>query len=202
MDVSLVFAVAVFAFVTSVTPGPNNVMLLASGAQYGFIRTLPHMLGIVTGVAMLLLCTLLGLGALFTLYPVLYSILNVIGCAYLLWLAYKIATSPVVELNEADHSSRGPLRWWEAALFQFVNPKAWMMALGSVSTFSMQGELYAQSGVMIMLAFALLGFPAISIWAGAGAKIRIWLDTPSRRRIFNLVMGGLTAATLILILGN
>ena len=99
IDVSFFFALAMFAFVTSVTPGPNNIMLLASGAQFGFRRTLPHMLGIVLGVATLLLSTLLGLGALFTLYPPLYSVLKWVGCAYLLWLAWKIANAPVGNLE-------------------------------------------------------------------------------------------------------
>ncbi|TDO98689.1 LysE family translocator [Marinomonas balearica] len=200
MEISLIVAVAAFAFITSVTPGPNNIMLLASGAQYGYMKTLPHMLGIVIGMAMLLFSVLIGLGALFTLYPALYSVLNVAGGAYLIWLAYKIATAPTDEINVRSDDRHGPIRWWESALFQFINPKAWMMSLGSVSTFSVPGDLYIQSGALIMLAFALLGFPAISIWAGAGAKIRIWLNTPTRRRQFNWIMGGLTVATLMLIL--
>ncbi|MCP9480086.1 LysE family translocator [Marisediminitalea aggregata] len=199
MEYSLVLAICTFAFITTVTPGPNNVMLLASGAQYGYARTIPHMLGIVFGVAMLLLSVLLGLGMLFSLYPVLYSVLNVVGALYLLWLAYKIASAPVGEIEVVAGEDKGPLRWWESALFQFVNPKAWMMALGSVSTFAQPGELYVQSGAVIMLAFALIGFPSISLWAGAGSKIRVWLSTPKRRRGFNLTMGAVTAATLLLI---
>lgn len=200
MEYSLVFGIAAFAFVTSVTPGPNNMMLLASGAQFGFARTLPHMFGIVIGVAVLLFCVLLGLGALFSLYPVLYSVLNVAGSLYLLWLAWKIASGPVSALSTCDDTDNHPLRWWQAALFQFVNPKAWMMALGSVSTFSQPGEEYALSGALIITAFALVGFPSISLWAGAGAKLRDWLNNPKRRRGFNLVMGAATAATLLLII--
>ena len=199
MELSLLIGIAAFAFVTSVTPGPNNMMLLASGAQFGFTRTLPHMIGIVIGVAMLLFCVLLGLGALFTLYPSLYSVLNVAGSAYLLWLAWKIASGPVAAISEDDDTDSQPLRWWQAALFQFVNPKAWMMALGRVSTFSLPGDEYVLSGAMIMLAFAAIGFPAISVWAGAGAKLRDWLNSPKRRRGFNLTMGAATAATLLLI---
>ena len=200
MELSLLFGIAAFAFVTSVTPGPNNMMLLASGAQFGFARTLPHMFGIVIGVAVLLFCVLLGLGTLFSLYPALYSVLNVAGSLYLLWLAWKIASGPVTALSDNDDTDTHPLRWWQASLFQFVNPKAWMMALGSVSTFSQPGDEYLLSGAVIMVAFAAIGFPSISLWAGAGAKLRDWLNNPKRRRGFNLVMGAATAATLLLII--
>lgn len=199
MESSLLIALCAFAFVSSVTPGPNNIMLLASGAQYGYTRSLPHMFGIVIGVAALLLSVLMGLGLVFTMYPELYSVLRLVGGGYLLWLAYKITTAPVDELSLSSSKEKGPLTWWEAALFQFVNPKAWMMALASVSSFSLPGADYAQSGAIIMLAFALIGFPSISVWAGAGSKIRIWLSTPKRRRYFNVSMGVVTAATLVLI---
>lgn len=200
MEYSLLLGIASFAFITSVTPGPNNMMLLASGAQFGYWRTLPHIAGIVLGVALLLLSVLCGLGALFSLYPMLYRVLNVAGALYLLWLAWKIAAGPVTELDVKQSDDKHPMRWWQALLFQFVNPKAWMMALGSVSTFTLPGELYAQTGAAIMLAFAALGFPAISLWAGAGAKLRVWLNNSRRRRGFNFIMGGATAATLLMII--
>lgn len=200
MEISLFVALCSFALVSTVTPGPNNMMLLASGAQFGYTKTLPHMLGIVIGVAGLMISTLLGLGALFVLFPFLYTVLKVLGIAYLLWLAYKIATAPVSELEESKASGRGPLKWWEGALFQLVNPKAWMMALASVGTFSTPGEHYFSSGLAIVLAFAIIGFPCISLWAAAGAKLRLWLSSPARRKQFNLTMGAATAATLFLIL--
>lgn len=199
MDFSLVFAICMFAFISSVTPGPNNIMLLASGAQYGYFRSLPHMFGIVIGVAALLLSVLMGLGVVFSLYPNLYLVLKVLGGLYLLWLAYKIATAPVDDFSN-ESNANGPLTWWQAALFQFVNPKAWIMALGSVSMFSLPGSLYIQSGAIIMLAFAIIGFPSISVWAGAGSKIKLWLNSAKRRRVFNISMGIATAATLFLII--
>lgn len=204
MEFSLFVALCTFAFISTVTPGPNNMMLSASGAQYGYVKTLPHMAGIVIGVAGLMVSTLLGVGALFSIFPVLYTILKVLGVAYLLWLAFKIATSPVTdsvyEGTEARaETTKGPFKWWEEALFQLINPKAWMMALASVGTFTVPGEYYVQSGVAIVLAFALIGFPSISVWAAAGAKMRLWLSSPTRRRHFNLTMGAATAATLLLI---
>jgi len=201
MDFSFFIALAMFAFVTSVTPGPNNIMLLASGAQFGFRRTLPHMLGIVLGVATLLLSVLLGLGTLFTLYPPLYGVLKWVGCTYLLWLAWKIGSAPVGNL-ETKKAPSSPMNWWQALLFQYVNPKAWMMAIGCVSSFAIAGDLYAQSGFWMIVLFAVMGFPAISIWAWAGVRIRQWLTDQKRQRIFNYCMGIATASTLLLILGN
>lgn len=200
MELPILLALSTFAFISTVTPGPNNIMLLASGAQYGYAKTLPHIIGIVVGVAGLMISTLLGIGALFALFPLLYDVMKVLGIAYLLWLAFKIATAPTaeIELNQTNRSS--PLKWWEGALFQLVNPKVWMMALASVGSFSQPGEYYVQSGVAIVLVFALIGFPCISIWAAAGARMRNWLNSPSRRKRFNLTMGAATAATLFLIL--
>ena len=200
MELSLILALCTFAFISTVTPGPNNMMLLASGAQYGYMKSLPHMIGIVIGVAGLMVGTLLGIGALFTLVPALYTVLKVLGITYLLWLAFKIATAPVSEIELQETADKGPLKWWEAALFQLVNPKVWMMALASVGSFSQPGEHYFISGVAIVVAFALVGFPCISLWAAAGAKMRFWLSSPARRRHFNLTMGAATAATLLLIL--
>ncbi|KZN14069.1 LysE family translocator [Marinomonas sp. TW1] len=200
MDTSFFVALAMFAFITSVTPGPNNIMLLASGAQFGFRRTLPHMLGIILGMSSLLLATLLGLGAVFSLYPPLYSVLQWLGCVYLLWLAWKIASAPVGHLESGERAAK-PMSWWQAALFQYVNPKAWMMSLGCVSTFAIAGDDYLASGMSILLAFACLGFIAISIWAWAGMKIRIWLTEPKRQRGFNYLMGLATALTLFMIIG-
>ncbi|MGB3384248.1 MAG: LysE family translocator [Marinomonas sp.] len=200
-DASFFFALALFAFIMSVTPGPNNMMLLASGAQFGFRRTLPHMIGIVLGMASLLFSVLLGMGALFVLYPPIYSVLKWVGGAYLLWLAWKVASAPVGQLSNAKQSA-SPMRWWQAALFQYVNPKAWMMSVGCVSSFSLAGDLYVQSGFWIIVLFACMGFPAITLWAWAGVAIRRWLTDDKRQRAFNYIMGLATASTLLLMVGG
>jgi len=202
MDTSSLFAIGLFAFVMSATPGPNNIMLLASGAQYGFVRTIPHLFGIVTGVACMNASVLLGLGVLFELYPTLYDVLKIAGSGYLLWLAWKIANASTEDEslnNESDHTEGAPMFMMSAALFQFVNPKAWTMSLSSMSTFTLAGSLYLESGAWIILAYIVMGFIAISLWAGLGVAIRQWLTTTSRRRYFNWFMGLMTAATLILI---
>ncbi len=135
MEWAFFTSVAVFAFVTSVTPGPNNIMLLASGAQFGFFKTVPHMVGILVGMATLLISVLTGLGLVFNAFPVLYEVLKWFGVLYLLWLSWKITFASVSEGNEIEtreftDDQAKPFRWWQAALFQFVNPKAWMMSVG------------------------------------------------------------------------
>lgn len=205
MELQLILAMFSFALVTSVTPGPNNLMLLASGANFGFKRTIPHMLGIACGMILLLFVSLLGLGVIFTRLPVAQLTLKVVGVLYLLWLAWKIASAPVAETSrhtgDEAVSSAQPMRWWQAAAFQFVNPKAWMMALGAVSSFTLSGEQYWLSGLALMIVFFLVNLPSISLWAGFGVVIQQFLSSVRRKRQFNIMMGLLTAATVWMIVG-
>lgn len=205
MELQLILAMFSFALVTSVTPGPNNLMLLASGANFGFKRTIPHMLGIACGMILLLFVTLLGLGEIFARLPVAQLTLKVVGVLYLLWLAWKIASAPVIETSDSTQPERvnkaQPLRWWQAAAFQFVNPKAWMMALGAVSSFTLSGEQYWLSGLALMSVFLLVNLPSISLWAGFGVVIQQFLSSAQRKRQFNIMMGLLTAATVWMIVG-
>ncbi|MCZ2720680.1 LysE family translocator [Marinomonas sp. 15G1-11] len=201
MEWTFLLSVALFAFVTSVTPGPNNIMLLASGAQFGFMRTVPHIVGILLGVAMLLVSVLTGLGVMFNTFPILYDILKWLGAAYLLWLSYKITFASVKDdTDKKELAPTTPFSWWQAALFQFVNPKAWMMTIGCVSTFSMEGDAYIASAIWIVVLFASLGLPAICLWAGLGVSIGRLLTNPKRKRLFNYVMGGATASTLLMVI--
>lgn len=192
-SLDLLLAFALFAFVTSVTPGPNNMMLLASGVNFGFGRTLPHMLGISIGFFVLVLAVGFGLGIVFKAWPMLYTLLRYVGAAYLLYLAWKIATSgPASDSSE----SRGePMSFMGAALFQWVNPKAWIMAIGAISTYTpMQG--YFTNVVIISGVFALINLPSVGIWAGFGSLLRNVLRDPVGLRIFNGVMAALLVASL------
>ncbi|WP_025994720.1 LysE family translocator [Pseudomonas viridiflava] len=192
-SLDLLLAFALFAFVTSVTPGPNNMMLLASGVNFGFGRTLPHMLGISIGFFVLVLAVGFGLGSVFKAWPMLYTLLRYVGAAYLLYLAWKIATSgPASDSSE----SRGePMSFMGAALFQWVNPKAWIMAIGAISTYTpMQG--YFTNVVIISSVFALINLPSVGIWAGFGSLLRNVLRDPVGLRIFNGVMAALLVASL------
>ena len=148
----LLTAFVLFAFVSSITPGPNNTMLLASGVNFGFNRSIPHILGISCGFFVLVLAVGLGLGAVFEAYPLLYSVLRYVGAAYLLYLAWKIARSG--PMSEEQQGQGQPLGYWGAAAFQWVNPKAWIMAIGAISTYTpLQG--YFTNVIVIAAVFAL-----------------------------------------------
>jgi threonine/homoserine/homoserine lactone efflux protein len=193
LSFDLLLAFTLFAFVTSITPGPNNMMLLASGVNFGFSRTLPHMLGISVGFFVLVLAVGFGLGSVFKAWPVLYTILRYVGAAYLLYLAWKIATSGPAS-NNVDSQGK-PLSFMSAALFQWVNPKAWIMAIGAISTYTpMQGYFY--NVVVISAVFALINLPSVGVWAGFGSLLRNVLRDPLGLRIFNGVMAALLVASL------
>ncbi len=193
LSLDLLLAFALFAFVTSVTPGPNNMMLLASGVNFGFNRTVPHMLGICCGFFSLVLAVGLGLGAAFQAYPLLYTILRYVGAAYLLYLAWKIATSGPA--SDAVGEEGKPQTLMQAALFQWVNPKAWVMAVGAISTYTpLQG--YFTNVMIISAVFALINLPTVSIWAGFGSLLRNALRDPFWLRVFNIGMAVLLVVSL------
>lgn len=193
LSVDLLLAFALFAFVTSVTPGPNNMMLLASGVNFGFNRTVPHMLGICCGFFSLVLAVGLGLGAAFQAYPLLYTVLRYVGAAYLLYLAWKIATSGPA--SDATGEEGKPQTFMQAALFQWVNPKAWVMAVGAISTYTpLQG--YFTNVMIISAVFALINLPTVSIWAAFGSLLRNALRDPFWLRVFNGGMAVLLVVSL------
>ena len=187
-------ALIVYAFVTSVTPGPNNFMLLASGVNFGFVRTIPHMFGIGIGFFVLLLAVGFGLGALLAAFPILHVALKVAGGAYLLYLAFKIATSR--SMGEDRDGRARPMTFIEAAAFQWVNPKAWVMAVTAMAVYTEPGSPFL-SVIIIGVAFAAVNIPSVSAWAGFGMALRGILSDPVRLKWFNFAMGVLLAATLL-----
>jgi threonine/homoserine/homoserine lactone efflux protein len=193
MSTDLLLALIVFAFVTSITPGPNNFMLLASGVNFGFRRTIPHMLGIGGGFLSLLLGVGFGLGALLTAYPSLHLALKLAGGAYLLYLAWRIAMSR--SLSEKDGKAARPMTFLEAAAFQWVNPKAWVMAVTAMAVYSDPAAPFL-SVLVVALAFALVNLPSVSTWAGFGMALRGFLADPVRLKWFNIAMGVALAVSL------
>ncbi|HEX9876329.1 MAG TPA: LysE family translocator [Gammaproteobacteria bacterium] len=163
---------ASFAFVASITPGPNNVMLAASGVAFGLQRTVPHMLGVSVGFAVLLLVCGSSVGAVVAQAPTIGLLLKVLGSAYLLYLAYAMRNALV---PKAATSGR-PLKFTEAALFQFVNPKAWLIGLTAVSVFVPDMEPRWMAVGIVVAVFILVGFPCICTWAAAGATLRHWMS--------------------------
>lgn len=190
------FPLISFTFVMSITPGPNNIMLWASGANYGFKRSLPHMLGISIGFASLFLVCGLGLGALFEAYPVIQTVLKVVGSVYLLYLAFRIATASF----EGKQEDKKPLNFFEAAGFQYANPKAWVFALTTASSFSLLGSNFILNALSISLVLMLVNFPCICVWTAFGTAIGRFLSNKRALMSFNFVMAGLLVATILLIL--
>lgn len=192
MPFEIFLALLVFAFTTSVTPGPNNMMLFASGVNFGFVRTIPHMCGIGVGFLTLLLGVGFGLGALLEAVPLVYTALKFMGGAYLVWIAWKIATSD--SLSDRAAGAR-PMTFLEAALFQWVNPKAWVMSVSAMATYT-EPSNYTTSVLLVGVAFAAVNFPSVSTWAGFGSVLREWLSVPARLRAFNVTMALLLVASL------
>ncbi|WP_321790313.1 LysE family translocator [Burkholderia pyrrocinia] len=181
-----------FALVTSITPGPNNTMLLASGVNFGFRRTMPHLFGISIGVAILMLCVGFGLGEAFKRLPLLYTILEAASVAYLLYLAWRIGTSGEVKANGGKPR---PMTLIEAAAFQWVNPKAWMMVLTAATTVRLSAD-YGMNAAWMAVVFILIGFPCICLWAAFGLGLRRFLSNRRALRIFNVTMAVLLILSL------
>ena len=175
---------ATYSFVMSITPGPNNVMLTASGANFGFRKTIPHILGIVAGFSVVLFGVCAGLDVVFTRWPAIQSVLRWVGAAYLVYLGWRILRSGEAQ----DAQSRKPLTALEAAGFQFLNPKAWMMTLTAAAMFLPRelGVLTASSYMVGIM--AVTNLPCITVWALFGSSMRGFLAKPRGRMTFNLVL--------------
>jgi threonine/homoserine/homoserine lactone efflux protein len=184
-------AYATYYFVMSITPGPNNVMLTAAGANFGFRRTIPHMLGISAGCAVQLLAVCAGLGALFTKWPLLQTALQWVGAAYLLWLGWKLLRSGEVAQGKAPE----PITFLQAAAFQFVNPKAWVMSLSAVSLFLPRDVGIVAATTYLLGLMLLINLPCIGVWALFGSSLRSVLQRRTARLVFNASMAVALAVT-------
>jgi threonine/homoserine/homoserine lactone efflux protein len=191
MDPNLLIGLISFAFVTSVTPGPNNLMLLAAGANFGYRRTVPHMLGINLGFVSLVLAAGLGLAALLIALPAAKTALKIAACLYMLWLAWKIAHAAAPGTGQVPGQ---PMTLLQAAAFQWVNPKAWAMALGAVVAYAGDGGPMAIAAVALV--FCLVNLPSISLWVLAGEAMRRLLTNPNRLAVFNWTMAALLVLSL------
>ena len=187
-------AFALFAFVSSITPGPNNTMLLASGVNFGFVRSLPHMAGVTLGFCLMILLMGLGLGSVFARFPVLYTVLRYVGGTYMLYLAWKIFRSQPAAPTDGHAAAAKPMGFTAAAAFQWVNPKAWAMALTAVSAYVTEPSVGAYAAVAG--AFSCVNLPSITLWVGAGQAVRAWLTGPGRLRAFNWTMAVLLVLSL------
>jgi threonine/homoserine/homoserine lactone efflux protein len=193
--VSGVLALATFSLVSAVTPGPNNVMLWAPGVQFGFRRTIPHVVGISLGVGSMALLVATGLGVLITPMPAIEVELKVVGSAYLLYLAYQIAGGGAA----AEREVAQPLTPLQAITFQYVNPKAWVFVVAAVTTFRPDGMSVPAGTVAKALVMMLVVVPCAALWAGAGTVLGRFLADQERSRGFRVVLGLLLAATVVYI---
>ena len=193
MSQPLLIALVVFAAVMAFTPGPNNVMVLSSGLTYGLRRTLPHIAGIAIGVSFMVAAMGLGLGTIFIAYPVLQIILKYAGIGYLLYLAFAIATSGSVSPGQDDR--RGPMTFWGAALFQWVNVKGWVMTIGIITAYSAIASFPWNITIQAALMLVMGGLSSL-MWAVFGSSLRQVLTSPRTIRAFNILMALLLLASL------
>lgn len=198
MSYEIFLALVAFAFVSSVTPGPNNTMLMASGVNFGVWRTVPHMFGIGIGFSFMIFLVGMGLMQLFDAFPVLDTVLKVVSVIYLIWLAYKIATT-APKLPDASQTAGTPMTFFQAAAFQWVNPKAWTMAVYAITNYATAPDNTRSVWAVgtVALVFGIVNFPSVSIWTVLGQQMRRFLTSPTRLRAFNWTMAGFLLLTLI-----
>jgi len=190
---SVIVPMAVFTFVGTMTPGPNNIMLAASGANFGFRRTTQHMIGVDLGATFLLFTVALGMGAVFAAVPSLQLAIKIAGAAFLMYLAWRIATAAPAS---PDRAPGKPLRFIEAFGFQFANPKAWTITAGAASTFMPPDGGATRGAIVLAVTFAIVGIPGIVLWTAFGVGIGRLLTSGRAHRLFNGAMALLLVAAV------
>ena len=183
-----------FGVIAAVTPGPNNVMLTTTGLNFGVRRGMPHLLGICLGFPVMLALIGLGFGSMFRLYPILHDIIKLVGIAYLLYLAWKIAqtrTGPDAIEQEK------PIGFWQAAAFQWVNVKAWIMGSSALAAYTTLGDNFFLQVAIICISFVIITIPCAGIWLVFGAGLQRFLHDPGHLRLFNIVMALLLVASIL-----
>ncbi len=189
----LLIPIIIFCFATSISPGPNNIMLMTSGVNYGIVKSIPHLLGINIGFPAMVAAIGFGLGSIFIAFPSLYLIIKTLGISYLLYLAWKIARSSMPGTYVVSNQ---PITFMQAVLFQWVNPKAWVMAIGAIASFTTSEKMVSQI-LMIVAGYAIVGGMCIATWLCAGAAMKRFLQNEKLLKIFNLMMATLLVMSVI-----
>lgn len=187
------FSLITFTFVAGITPGPNNMMLMASGLNHGMRKSMPHYLGICLGFPAMVTIVGFGLGAVFTQYPRIYFYMKIVGIVYLLYLAWKIANAGHIK---AGKKIGAPFSFIQAAAFQWLNPKAWAIAIGALATFTAK-EGFAQSMLIVIFVYFVMGFICMGIWLKLGQSLQVFLHTQRRVNVFNVAMASLLVLSII-----
>jgi threonine/homoserine/homoserine lactone efflux protein len=190
----LIFAITLFAFSSGITPGPNNIMLMTSGVNFGIKPSLPHLAGICLGFPCMVLAIGLGLSTIFQTYPALHLVIKVLGVTYLLYLSWLIANSS--NKIEGKQLSR-PFSFIQAAAFQWVNPKGWIMAVGAIATFTLPAEDMTAQVLTIASVFLCVAFPCAIVWLTFGVALKRILKNERQQKIFNITMALLLVASII-----
>ena len=194
MPYDLFLALVVFALVMSMTPGPNNIMLTASGVNFGFARSIPHMAGVQIGFMVVVAACAAGLGLLFASVPALQLALKVAGAGYMLWLAWRVANAKPA--SETGDLAAEPLTFFQAAAFQWVNPKGVLAALSGIALFMRPGHAATDFAILLAV-FALSTVLSVVTWTGFGVALRLLLQNPVHARIFNVAMALLLVASIV-----
>ena len=190
----LIVAISIYYFVMYATPGPNNSILTASGIKFGFIRSVPNIIGISSGHGLQLALVCFGLGSLFSQFPILLEVLKYIGACYLLYLAWKMFGSLNISRTEEKSS---PLKYYEAILFQFVNPKAWVICITAVSLFYPENVNLIIGTLFLVIMSTIINLPSISMWAFGGSIIRRYLSNKKLKTIIEWILAILLLGTAI-----
>jgi threonine/homoserine/homoserine lactone efflux protein len=192
---AMIAALFSFALISSITPGPNNIMLATSGVNFGIRRTIPHMAGITAGVLLVMMASGLGLGTIVSAYPPVRRALMILGILYTLWLSWKIASAGSLGGGNLPH----PMRFPGAFAFQWINVKVWLMTVTLAALYVRPGHTLADTA-LVTLVLGVINVPAMLLWAGFGAGLKTLLQDTRRIRAFNVIMGLLLAATVIALL--
>ena len=195
MPFEQLLALATLAFVGSFTPGPNNMIATVTGANHGFRAALPHIFGVPFGFASMLIAGTVGVAALLLTYPFIAAFIKWAGIAYLLFIAWQLARPNVIG-EESEGTTMKPLSFWQSAAFQYVNPKAWMIAAATAGSFTTNHPT-SLSIAIIVIVFSIAAMGSLITWAWVGFALRHWLSVGQRMRIFNVAMGVLLAATAL-----
>ena len=193
MDISTILSFTMFAFVSAFTPGPNNIMLAASGANFGFRASLPHILGVSVGFIALVIAAGFGLASLFSAFPHLYSLLKIISFLFLVYLAWRIGSADQTQ----SWRSNKPLRFWQATTFQLVNPKGVSVVISSVTAYTSSASAVANEMFILVVVFSFVTVGSTCTWTLFGLMIRQTFNTQKKLRLFNVIMASLLLASLL-----
>lgn len=190
----LILPIFLFAISATITPGPNNIMLMASGLNFGIQKSIPHLLGVTIGFPFMVILIGLGFEIVFEKYPLLHEVIKIAGIIYLIYLAWRIATSAKQSLDDAKPT---PFRFWQAVLFQWVNPKAWVMATGAIAAYTSISADFFNQVLIIALTFMVVAFPCAGSWLVFGSSLKRFLQKPAYQQAFNITMALLLIISIL-----